>query len=791
MEFGRLRERLVSGCLAELGAERARAVEPMRERFAVERELDRTAEALAVVEASGGLPLDGLADLRPLVARAAIGAALDPDELLRVARTLAATRLTLAFTHGQRERAPLLAELAADLVVHEGLEQAILRAVDDTGGGLRDSASPELGRIRRELIGRSAHLRRRMDEILRSLSDRGLTAGAEQVTLREGRMVVPLKREHKRQVAGFVHDTSGSGQTIYVEPAEMLDLNNDLRELRSEEFREIDRILRDLTDGIRCAAEPIRANQSLLGELDFLQAKARLARDLGATRPALSDDGRLTIIDGRHPLLLLTRPTVVPLTLSLGAPDDTGKVGGKVLVITGPNAGGKSVAMKTAGLLCLMVQSGLLVPCFEESSFPLLDALFVDIGDEQSIDNDLSTFSSHLVNVRAILRHATGDSLVLIDEIGTGTDPAEGGAMAQAVLETLLERGCLTVVTTHHGELKAFAHETAGVVNGSMAFDQATLSPTYRFRAGIPGSSYAFEIAGRLGLPRTMLTRARTLVGSSRARLEGLLTSLEAAEATARRTATEAQRERERLAGLIQLYEGRTAEAEARVKGAKREAAAEAERLLTEARRTVEQAVKSAREATDAEAVKEARRQLESGRESARRVQLDNPPPPDPPAELSDEFELLSEDEPLRKGDAVILKTNGATGIVQEAPDAAGNVKVAFGSVAMRVKVRAVQPVRSKRQQKKQAVYYDTIGKQIQTSVDLRGLMGDEAIPVLETFLAEAYAFGLNRVTIVHGKGTGALRTRVTEFLRVQPRIKAFSLGNWNEGGSGATVVEF
>ncbi len=400
------------------------------------------------------------------------------------------------------------------------MEYNIVECIDEDGH-IRDSASKDLKRIRQDLISTAETLRKRLSSILTRVSEKDFLQ-EEIITTRDGRMVVPVKAEHKNHVPGFIHSSSASGATVFIEPAETLDLNNALTELQLSEQREIARILGELTVQVRAIRSQLEPTIALLATLDLTFAKAKYSIEVIGNPPAISTAPRLRLFQARHPVMLQRhrREEVIPFDLELGGDIRT-------LVITGPNAGGKSVAMKSIGLLALCAQSGLHIPAAPESELCVFESVFVDIGDEQSIENDLSTYSSHLLRMRDILFGATDRSLVLIDEIGAGTDPAEGGALAASILHDLTWRGSTTVATTHHGMLKAFAHETKGVSNASMEFDQETLKPTYRFRFGVPGSSYALELAKRLELPVSVVEKARELVGDEKIKLESLLTELE------------------------------------------------------------------------------------------------------------------------------------------------------------------------------------------------------------------------------------------------------------------------
>ncbi|MEK9135619.1 MAG: endonuclease MutS2, partial [Bacteroidota bacterium] len=467
----------------------------------IKNELSCVSEVKSLIESEGYLPIEGIHSVKASIQKSGVeGAVLQPREVLQVGLTMKAAKTLREFLSKQRMQALLVWGIAEPLHVDRVLIYNIERAIDESGA-VKASASKELQSIRRTINEKYDQLRKRLEAILKSVSDQGFSQD-DIITTREGRMVIPVKAEHKNRVQGFIHSASASGATVFIEPSETLETNNDIRSLQFQEQREVERILKELTLQIREQRDQLLNNLNILARLDALHAKAKYSIEVLGVQPRVVESGQMKLVQARHPLLLMSHgyKGTVPLDLDLGADYNT-------LVISGPNAGGKSVAMKCVGLLVLMTQAGLHIPASDQAVVRVFRKLFVDIGDEQSIENDLSTFSSHLRNLREIAAGADRDSLVLIDEIGSGTDPAEGGAIAAAMLETLTKRDSSTIATTHHGALKVFAYETEGVENGAMEFDQATLTPTYRFKAGIPGSSYALEMADRLGLDKELLVR--------------------------------------------------------------------------------------------------------------------------------------------------------------------------------------------------------------------------------------------------------------------------------------------
>ncbi|HEY6951147.1 MAG TPA: endonuclease MutS2, partial [Bacteroidota bacterium] len=521
LEFDKVVERVSKLAVTELGRERVLLILPSIDPLGIQRELQRVSEMKELLIGEGSLPLDGTKNIIPALRKIAVeNQVLSIQDLLDIGSTLRVSQTIHSFLTKRRTQYPNLISFADTLLIDKIIEFNIAQALDDQGF-VKDSASKELKQIRQDLISASDALKKRLESILRNVSEQDFLQ-EEILTTRDGRMVIPVKVEHKTHVAGFIHSSSASGQTVYIEPAETLDLNNALRELQLREQREIHRILSGLTRQVREIREPLEASLQTLVEIDVLAAKAKYSIEIIGFPPALAATPFIKLIQSRHPVLMQRhrREEVVPLDLEIG-----GAV--KTLLITGPNAGGKTVTLKTAGLLSVCAMAGLHIPAAPESQiFPFTD-FFVDIGDDQSIESDLSTFSSHLINMKETIEHAKDKSLVLIDEIGAGTDPAEGAALAAAVLKALNERGAVTIATTHDGFLKAFVHESGGMANASMEFDQESLRPSYRFRSGVPGSSFAFELAERIGIPREILGTARENVGIGKARLETLILELE------------------------------------------------------------------------------------------------------------------------------------------------------------------------------------------------------------------------------------------------------------------------
>lgn len=769
-------------CLSDMGRARLSETLPILSFTALDLELRKVSELKHLMESGEELPIALLPDTRELYRKLAIEENfLQPKELLQVAASLRTASQLKKFVFARRDTYPNLNLLTENLWMEKSLQYEISRVVDEFGE-VRSTASDALAFIRSSLEQKRAALRRKMESLLRRYAEAGMLM-EETITIRNGRMVLGFRVEHKYQVPGFIHDFSQSGQTVFIEPAETLMLSNEIRDLEIQEQREIERILRETARLLRKELEHLLSNQEILSEFDALYAKARLAIAIGGVMPELSEEKSIHLVKAYNPWLLLNHKKlgkpVVPLSLTLDANT-------RALVITGPNAGGKSVAMKTVGLLAYMLQFGFLLPCQEGSRLTLFDHIFVEIGDEQSIENDLSTFSSHLKNLKEILDNATSESLVLIDEICSGTDPEEGAAIATAILESLITRKALTIVTTHQGMLKAFAHRREGAANGSMQFDATELRPTYQFQMGIPGSSFALEMARRMGFAPHILENAQRFMGENKHALEDFIAKLSFELQAVQTERAALLREQVELKRLTESYQQKLRALEQEKKELRRQSLQEAKRLLAQANSIIEKAVKDIRQSqADSETIKQARKELEKFRKelAAEEAALGTS---SPTAEQSDAT--------FRIGDKVKLLDTHTVGEILEIHDE--DAVVGFGNFRMKTQLRNLQKLSNKeareaeRKEQKVSTSPPIEIKEVSTRLDLRGLMGDEAIQRVEKFLDESISNGVRKVDLIHGKGTGALRKRIMEYLKSDKRVKSFRLGNWDEGGAGVTIVE-
>lgn len=737
----------------------------------LEKELGRVTEMRDLLSFDDPFPLHPFSDIEQSLKKMDVqGAFLKPEELLALKDILVIIRQVKAYLDQREKKYSRLQKMAKALPVWPDIEKEINRIID-ASGAVKDKASETLAALRRQIQVKSSQVRKRLDTILRTMVSKGY-AQEDSLVLREGSLVIPVKESCRGHLKGIVLDQSASGATVFIEPIEILDLNNEIRRLKGQEAREIEKLLIGLTDQIRPSLSGIRTAYQALIQLDVLAAKARFSIQLGANAAGIDDKGDLDLVEARHPLLLMRekRESVVPLTLKMIHPL-------RSVVITGPNAGGKTVALKTVGLLALMHQYGLHIPVKEGSSLPFFSRIFADIGDQQSIEQDLSTFSSHVQNLKAILTASDNSTLVLLDEIGSSTDPAEGAALAEAVLCELYDRGSLALATTHLGSLKVFAHEHEGMENGSMVFDQKTLTPTYYFQMGIPGSSYAFEIAQRLGLSGRVIERAKSIVGEERGTVDRLIFYLEEQVQKTRELMISAELKESRLSGFLKLYEDKLSKMQDIESEAREKAVHEAEAVLKEANAVIEKVVQNIRERdADKDSIKDAKKNVQAIKE---KIQAGKKVKTEP-----------SEYQP-QKGDWVLWSGHSGQGRVVSRPDSKGRVQVQWDQVKLRVPGRDLRPGHPPAEKKVQtgALYKKPV-QQVTNEIDLRGMMVDEAIEVVEKYLSDAVMAGFQQVSIIHGKGTGVLRREIGNYLKGHSLVKNKRLGNWNEGDTGVTILE-
>jgi DNA mismatch repair protein MutS2 len=802
LEYDKIRQMLAGQASTTLGQELAAAIAPSSDQAEVVARLSETAEAYTVLQAGDRPPLGGVTDIREPIKRAELGGALAAAELLAVAEFLRAARGMRGFLRDRQRDCPGLASQASTMSPPDEVIRAIGAAITDEGE-VADGASPKLASIRRNLRVLSDRIRERMNSFLRS-QEHVKALQEPIITIREGRFVLPVRNDSRNVIPGVVHDVSSSGATVYVEPLGCVQHNNDLRRLAVEEDDEVRRILAELSWLVGAHAVAVAHCARVMAAVDFAFAKARLGLAMRASRPEVAANTYVDLPSARHPLI--PPEAVVPVDVRIGR-DFT------VLVITGPNTGGKTVTLKTVGLLSLMAQSGLFVPAGRGAVVTVFDQILADIGDEQSIEQSLSTFSSHMTSIVRILGLAGPRSLVLLDEIGAGTDPTEGAALATALLEEFHARGCRTIATTHYGQLKEFAYSHSGVANASVSFDAETLAPTYKLNIGVPGPSNALAIARRLGLARSIVNRASELVGEDQIKIEEMIQRLLAERdrlASERDQLAALRREAAALKLELQVQsreqQERWTQAMARVRGELRQtvvaARDEFDGLIKELRGLAMAGDRKDRE----RGITELRERFRSARQAAEDVVGDERP--------ADTAGGAVTAAALKPGLKVRLLRLGQTGFVLDGPDAAGQVPVQVGIMRVMARVDELAPAPDDvaggqpASGPGQATQYrsrvpgagsepgggvslaGTKLRAFSSEIDLRGQTVEEAIPQVDKYIDDALLAGVKQVRLIHGKGTGALREGLTAHLRGHSGVAALSLAPFNEGGDGVTVVE-
>ena len=781
LELDLVLEKLAGECTCEDAKELALSLKPSSDFTEVELLLSQTQDAFSLLARFGAPSFSGLKNVNNPLHRAAAGGSLNPVELLDIAFTLRALR-TLDEWHahcaGVRTSLDFFFE---SVTVNKYLENKIFSSII-SAEEISDKASPELSDIRRKIRSKESSVRDKLDSLIHSAHYQQYLQEAI-VTQRSGRFVVPVKAEHRGSVPGLVHDTSSTGATVFVEPSSVVDLNNDIKVLQGKERDEIMRILFELSAEAGEFSESIKHSYDGAVMLNLIFAKAHLAYKMKASKPLLNNEGIVELKKARHPLI--DKNKVVPTNIALGRDYDT-------LVITGPNTGGKTVSLKTLGLLTAMTMCGLLIPVADRSRLAVFDNILVDIGDEQSIEQSLSTFSSHMVNIIDIIKKADENSLVLIDELGAGTDPVEGAALAVAVIEALREKGAKICATTHYAELKAYALETDGVINGSCEFDVETLRPTYKLLIGVPGRSNAFAISEHLGMPESVISKAKGLVDSESRSFEAVLDSLE-------HTRKELENDRRRAEEMTE----KAKQAESRAKSELDKVETLKERELDKARREAQKLLDSAKRKsseflTELEKLKkeqESSTATEIARKTRRAVknQLGEMDDIINPQELADnwDYDYKLPREPVA-GDRVVIKGIGEGEIIE----VGDKLLVQSGMLKSRVKLSDIMLLdkpKKKPVQQPQRIIRRTVSRadsDITTEVDLRGDTVEEAIAKLGMFIDRCVLTDIAEIRIIHGKGTGALRKAVTDYLKRHPNISEYRLGRYGEGESGVTIAK-
>jgi DNA mismatch repair protein MutS2 len=776
LEFDKVKEQLLEHVSSTLGRDKVKQLLPSSDFQEVVRLQEETDEAVKVLRLKGNVPLGGIFDIRPYTKRAAIGGSLSPHELIQVASTIHASRQLKRFIEELNEETnelPILAKYVERIIVLAELEEAIKHAIDESGEVL-DGASETLRSLRQQLRTKEARVRERLESMIRSSNAQKMLSDAI-VTIRNDRFVIPVKQEYRAHYGGIIHDQSSSGQTLFIEPQAIVELNNDLQAIRVKEQQEIERILLELSQKVGEYSSELETIVLVLAELDFMFAKARYSGKIKASKPLINNEGRISLIKARHPLISMDK--VVANDISLGKDFST-------IVITGPNTGGKTVTLKTVGLCTLMAQSGLQIPALDGSEMAVFGSVYADIGDEQSIEQSLSTFSSHMVNIVDILNKVDFNSLVLFDELGAGTDPQEGAALAISILDEVYKRGAKVIATTHYPELKAYGYNREGVVNASVEFDIETLSPTYKLLIGVPGRSNAFEISKRLGLDEKVINNARSYVGTDSSQVENMIASLESSRRQAEaelEEASELLKQAEKLHKDLQkqmiafyeykdtLYEKAEKEARAIVEKAKQEA----EEIIRDLRKM---RIEKHAEVKEHELI-EAKRRLDEAAPEKR--------------ESSKGKKQKNQKHIFKPGDEVnVLSFNQKGHLIEKISDSEWQVQI--GILKMKVNESDMEFINSPKPQETKPIA-TVKGKDYHVSLelDLRGERYEDALLKLEKYIDDALLAGYPRVSIIHGKGTGALRQGVQEYLKNHRAVKKIRFGEAGEGGTGVTVVEF
>jgi len=821
--FDQIRQLLKKNCSSSLGQEKVDELAFLTNFDALLEQLDRGDEFRRILVQEQTFPESHYLDVRPALKRLRIeGTWMDEAELFDLRRSLESIYKIVRFFAPDSEGNtpyPRLSALAGQTFVYP----EVLKKIDgilSKFGKILDNASPELSRIRRELTQTMSGLSRRLNQIMKQAQSEGIVEKDASPSMRDGRLVIPVSPMYKRKIRGIVHDESATGKTVFIEPEELVEANNKIRELENEERREVIRILITFSDGIRPLAEEMVSSYSFLGEIDFVRSKARFALEINAIRPRMEDEPSLDWVKAVHPLLMLSlrkqHKDVVPLTLTLNAVN-------RILIISGPNAGGKSVCLKTVGLLQYMVQCGLMIPLHDSSRVGWFERLFIDIGDEQSIENDLSTYSSHLLNMKYFLRYSQGNTLLLIDEFGSGTEPKIGGAMAEACLDRYNSQGAYGVITTHYSNLKHYADEHEGLLNGAMLYDRHEMRPLFVLETGRPGSSFAIEIARKIGLPEEVIAEASAKVGSDYIDMDKFLQDIVRDKRYWENKRQSIRQQEKKLAELTERYETDLSEMNKQRKEIISKAKTDASQILNDSNALIENTIRGIKEAqAEKERTKELRKELQGFKDS---VSIE-------PSASEVESEALNQkrldnkiDKIRRREEEKVRRASGTVEQVKEVPlkpspkvfalkdtvrikgqTAVGTILemkglkavIGFGSVKSTVLLELLEPAKF---QKEKENPYTTLGRrtsdeirekklQFKQDIDVRGQRGDEALQTVMYYVDDAIMTGVSRIRILHGTGTGALRQLIRQYLGTVPGVKKYGDEHIQFGGAGITVVD-
>ncbi|WP_226036480.1 endonuclease MutS2 [Aquibacillus saliphilus] len=771
LEYNKIIEMLNAQAASSLGKQRTSILKPSTELEAIIQLQEETDEAANVLRLKGNVPLGGIFDIKPSIKRTVIGGILNPHECLDVASTVYGGKQLKSFIEDMEEpELPILRELISQIMPLNDLERQIKSCIDDHGH-VMDGASDKLRTIRSKIRTSESRLRDKLDSYTKTKSK---MLSDSIVTIRNDRYVLPVKQEYRGAIGGIVHDQSASGATLFIEPQSVVDLNNQLQEARVQETNEIERILGELSQKIATDESYLYQNVEALAQIDFMFARAKLGHVMRASMPKMNDQGIIKMKQARHPLI--PKEEVVPNDVEIGE-DYT------AIVITGPNTGGKTVTLKMVGLCTLMAQSGLQIPALDGCEMAVFSNVFADIGDEQSIEQSLSTFSSHMTNIVSILNHVDNETLVLFDELGAGTDPQEGAALAMSILDQVVSRGARIIATTHYPELKAYGYNRKDAVNASVEFNVETLSPTYRLLIGVPGRSNAFEISRRLGLSETVIETAKSHIGTDSKSVENMIASLEESRRGAERDYQRAEQVLTEAEELKRDLEKQWSQLESKREELYKKAEVKAEKALQKAREEAELIVSELRSVKNQANLKEhewieARKMFDEAQ-------------PKLTKKREEKVKEVDTKRDLQAGDEVKLLTLNQNGtIIDKVSDKEFQVQIG----AMKVKVKRKDLQFLKREEPQVVKPMTTVkgsAYQVKTELDLRGERFEDALHRLEKYVDDALLAGYPNVSIIHGKGTGALRTGVQSFAKKHRQIESYRFGGMNEGGSGVTILEF
>lgn len=769
--FDAVRDRLKSFASSEQGRRYIDEMELTDEMPVILSSLDLVSEMKKLLSESE-FPIQGIKDIASALDHLrGPDQLMEPTDLYNIAATMGVARRVFSLLHSKRDTYAGLYEICRELEIFEDIEENILRSVDEDGH-VPDGASKELKSVRNSIQTAHNRIRKKTAEIFDAYSHAGYTREGE-ITIRDGRFVIPVRADRRNKVKGIVHDESATGGTVFVEPYEAIEINAELEKLVRQERKEVERIIRALSTQVFGIKNELQNNLEILAETDVIYAKARFSGKYHCAHPKVNNKNIVNIYFGRHPLLLDTHGEkgVVPLDLEIGEKYNT-------LVITGPNAGGKTVALKTVGLICIMVKAGMHIPAQSNSNIGVFSEIYTDIGDGQSIENDLSTFSSHISKVSRILKAKNKDTLILLDEIGASTDPAEGASLSMAILTELTKRKYITLATTHQGILKSFAYKTAGVENGSMEFDKKNITPTYRFRSGIPGSSYAFEISKRHGLPQYIIDRARKHLSSEKEDLEGLISELDEKITNYNNLLRQSKSVNQQLTELKEMYNKKFDDISKNEKKILKEAARKAQAIIDNSNKAIENAVAEIRSSgADKKVVKDMKSSIETEK---KKIDVIVKEPEKKKEDYSGE---------LKPGMEVKVAGFSTTGIIESL--SGKNVEVTVGSIKMRVKKFDILDVVEKSEDVNVNLKFSpSEDNAVTMRLDLRGKRGDEAVMLVERHIENMILHNITYSEIVHGKGQGILSKLVNEYLDRCQYIKRKKFGEYGEGDYGVTVIE-